>query len=389
MTRGVVAGAAGMVALGGAVVGFGLAGGGDPTGAEAEAGTSPAARLGVGKVERRTLVDQQTVSGTLGYDGERTVLARLSGTVSWLPAVGAVVKPGRPIAKIDGSPVLLLDGTVPAYRALQAGVADGDDIRQLERGLSILGYDPGTVDATWSASTTAAVNAWRDDLGLEQTGVVELGRVVFLPGARRIKSREVEIGAVSGSGGTGGGSDSGDDAGADGGGGAGGGSATTVLTTTSVSRVVTLDVDAADQGLAKAGAKVSVELPDGATIPGVIAKVGRVAESSSDGDGAGGEGDGGDGGATISVTVKLTGGKGGRLDQAPVNVELARETRKGVLTVPVTALVAQRGGGYAVDVIHGGRRRLVTVEPGLFADGLVEVEGDGLRDGTRITVPAA
>lgn len=378
MRRSMVVGVAGSLVVGaGVVVGFALAGEGSSTGTGAEGATTPAANLEVAKVERRTLVDRQTVGGTLGYGAERTVLSRLAGTVSWLPAVGAVVRPGGAIARIDGSPVVLFDGTVPAYRALQAGVTDGDDVRQLERGLANGGYDPGTVDAEWTASTTTAVNAWRDDLGLEETGAVELGRVVFLPGARRVKAREVEIGAVSGSGSGGGEGESGE---------GGGGSATAILTTTSDRRVVTLDVDAADQALAKEGAKVQVELPDGATIPGVIAKVGRVAESSSGGEG---EGEGGDDGSTISVSVRLTGAKGGRLDEAPVNVELALATRRGVLTVPVTALVARRGGGYAVDVIERGRRRLVTVEPGLFADGLVEVAGQGLRDGTTITVPAA
>lgn len=382
--RSVAISATGVVVLGGVGVGLALAGTGDPTGAEGQTTTTPAAKLGVATVERRTLVDRQTVGGTLGYRGERTVLARMSGTISWLPAVGVVVQPGKPIAKVDGSPVILLDGTVPAYRALGSGVTDGEDVRQLERGLARLGYDPGTVDAEWTASTTSAVNEWRDDLGLEQTGAVELGRVVFLPGARRVKSREVEIGTASGSGSGGGGGEG------DGGTGGDGGTATEVLKTTSDTRVVTLDVDAADQGIAKEGAKVSVELPDGDTIPGVIAKVGRVAESSSDGDGGGNGGGGdGDGSATVSVTVKLTGRKGGRLDQAPVNVELARDTRKGVLTVPVTALVARRGGSYAVDVIDGARRKLVTVEPGLFADGVVEVSGKGLRDGTPITVPVA
>ncbi|HEV3014554.1 MAG TPA: hypothetical protein VG499_14880, partial [Actinomycetota bacterium] len=44
-------------------------------------------------------------------------------------------------------------------------------------------------------------------------------------------------------------------------------------------------------------------------------------------------------------------------------------------------------GGYAVEVERHGRRELVGVETGLFADGQVEVEGGGLRAGDRVVVP--
>jgi hypothetical protein len=154
------------------------------------------------------------------------------------------------------------------------------------------------------------------------------------------------------------------------------------MATTSTQRAVSLDLGAADQAIAREGARVSVELPDGEVLTGRIARVGRVAKSpDSTGDPAGGEGSG----PTVSVTIRLTGGsKGGRLDEAPVSVELARSRRKDVLAVPVTALVARRGGEYAVDVVGRG---LVEVTPGLFADGLVEVEGD-LREGQRVRVPA-
>jgi len=91
---------------------------------------------------------------------------------------------------------------------------------------------------------------------------------------------------------------------------------------------------------------------------------------------------------TIDVTIRLTGkNNGGRLDKAPVSVSLARESRRGALTVPVTALVARRGGGYAVErIASGGTRSLVPVEPGLYADGDVEIVR-GLREGDRVAVP--
>ncbi len=68
-------------------------------------------------------------------------------------------------------------------------------------------------------------------------------------------------------------------------------------------------------------------------------------------------------------------------------VELARETREDVLAVPVTALIARAGGGYAVSVRSGAATREVPVQPGLFADGYVELTGGGVRAGDRVAVP--
>jgi hypothetical protein len=60
-----------------------------------------------------------------------------------------------------------------------------------------------------------------------------------------------------------------------------------------------------------------------------------------------------------------------------------------VLAVPVSALVALAGGGYAVEVVHGAARRLVAVQTGLFANTRVQVSGRGLTTGTRVQVPAS
>jgi multidrug efflux pump subunit AcrA (membrane-fusion protein) len=81
-------------------------------------------------------------------------------------------------------------------------------------------------------------------------------------------------------------------------------------------------------------------------------------------------------------------GDTGRLDQAPVDAFITTQVRRGVLAVPVNALLALAEGGYAVEVERDGRRELVGVTLGLFADGQVEVDGDGLRAGDRVVVPA-
>ena len=74
-------------------------------------------------------------------------------------------------------------------------------------------------------------------------------------------------------------------------------------------------------------------------------------------------------------------------DQSPVTVNLTGETRKGVLTVPVNALLALPGGGFGLQVVRGGTTREVKVELGMFAEGRVEVSGGGLREGMKVGVP--
>jgi hypothetical protein len=60
--------------------------------------------------------------------------------------------------------------------------------------------------------------------------------------------------------------------------------------------------------------------------------------------------------------------------------------------VPINALLALAGGGYAVEVVGGdGLHQPVPVSPGLFDDaaGLVQVTGTGLAAGQRVVVPAS
>jgi predicted ribosome-associated RNA-binding protein Tma20 len=58
-----------------------------------------------------------------------------------------------------------------------------------------------------------------------------------------------------------------------------------------------------------------------------------------------------------------------------------------VLAIPVAALLALAEGGYAVELVDNGSTHLVGVETGLFADGLVEVKGNGLSAGDLVVVP--
>lgn len=359
-----------LVALtGGAVValaGCGSAGGAGPTNA-ADDGTTTA------KVQRTTLVTRQTVSGTLGYAGRRGLLNRLGGgeastgsTITWLPAEGAAVRRGGPLYRVDGEAVRLLYGTTPAYRTLSWG-DEGVDVEQLERNLAALGYDPGAVDGTFDGDTDDAVRDWQADVGWTQTGQVELGQVAFLPGARRIGDVKTAEGDVVSAG-------------------------QPVLETTTRRQVVSIDLDADDQQLARRGERVTVSLPGGRSADGRITHVGAVAHAAADDGGSGQSGSDDEGGgeedATIDVTVRLDPGSDtGRLDGAPVSVGLVDEVSRNALAVPVTALLAKAGGGYEVEKRTGGGARRVPVEVGQFTDGMVAVTSPQLQAGDEVVVP--
>jgi peptidoglycan hydrolase-like protein with peptidoglycan-binding domain len=148
-------------------------------------------------VTRRTLSEGSTVDGTLGYGSKLELYDRLSGTFTWLPAAGAVIGRGATLFRVNDRPVVLMYGSVPAYRALKQGVSDGPDVAELNANLVALGFDPDgaiTDDESFGEATTAAVRRWQTAERLPETGEVELGRIVFAPGARRVTEVHVSLG---------------------------------------------------------------------------------------------------------------------------------------------------------------------------------------------------
>jgi peptidoglycan hydrolase-like protein with peptidoglycan-binding domain len=373
-------------------------------------------------VERRTLVERSSVAGTLGYGGTLELYDRLAGTFTWLPAVGAVIERGGTLFRLNNLPVALMYGPVPAYRALKLGVSDGADVAQLNVNLVDLGFDPHgaiTENDHFSEATTVAVRRWQKTEGLPQTGEVELGRVVFAPGARRVTAVHVTVGEdppgvnateaaskkppskrpaaktpaeskaaskePSGSredpaaGSKEKAPSASNEAAAQ---------PKLVLGTTSTQQIVQLAVKANQQELARVGESAPVTLPNGNIVRGHITNVGTVASESSEGEKEKGGGGGGGGGenATISVTLALD-RRVARLDKAPVSVELVKSIRHNVLAVPATALVATGGGGYAIEALEGTRRAELAVTPGMFANGYVEIEGPAIRSGLTVIEP--
>jgi peptidoglycan hydrolase-like protein with peptidoglycan-binding domain len=348
--RVVVVVAAVLAAGAGVAAATGVLGGSQPT----ETGDDqPAATA---KVTRETLVDTRTESGELGYGTPVEVTGKLAGTLTALPAVGSTVERGQAVYRVDDTPVVLLYGTLPAYRTL-APDTEGADVEQFENNLAALGYRGFTVDTKYTAATVEAVEKWQKSLGLPETGMIEQGRICYAAGPVRVDSQDAAVGAEVAP-------------------------DVPLLSYTGSARLATVELDVADRRLAVKDAPVTVTLPDGKTTPGTIAGV-MTAVVPADGS------PGSEPTTTLEVTVTIADQNAlAGLDQASVKVAFTASQRENVLTVPVAALLARSEGGYSVEVVTGKTTKIVAVETGLFADGRVEVSGKGLKEGTTVGMPS-
>jgi hypothetical protein len=352
---------------------------------QASAAAQPAA-ANTAQVEKRTLSAMVSQPGTLTYrarsDGSPySVTNRARGTYTQLPAVGQVISQGHVLYRVNDSPLVLLYGSTPAYRTLSAG-ATGPDVVELNADLVALEYANSAQlsprSASFGLATTTAVEKLQAALGVTQNGTLTLGQAVFEPTAVRVTTVSAQPGGSAQTG-------------------------ETVLQATSTTRQVQVALDAAQQTSVAVGDKVSITLPDNQTTPGVVSSVGAVAtcpsSSGSGGSRSSSAAPGTDtcssansGSSTPTITVDVTPSHPaatGTWDQAPVQIGITTASVPNALVVPVTALLAQSTGGYAVEVVAAGaRNHRVPVSLGLFddADGLVAVTGSGLAAGQEVVV---
>jgi hypothetical protein len=311
------------------------------------------------QITKGTLSARTMENGTLGYAGDYSVINKSSGTLTKVPAAGQIFRQGETLYKVDNKAVVFLEGDyVPVYRDLSVGTK-GVDVQQLNADLVALGYasssdlDPTSTYFSWG--TYYALEKLQHHVGLTKTGKLTQGQAVFVPFKQiRITKAGVNVGASVPSGGV-------------------------VLNASSASRQVVVSLAADRQSQVKARDKVTITLPNGKTTDGAVSEVGKVATKGSDS-------------TTVSVYITPADPKAtGDLDQAPVKVSIVTDTVKDVLAVPVNALLALAGGGYAVEVVDpGGKHRLVSVTTGLFDDsaGTVQITGNGLTAGQNVVVPA-
>jgi hypothetical protein len=329
-----------------------------------ESGSDDRGDTALATVERGRLSSQVSETGTLGYaalpDGSPfSVVNQASGPFTALPSAGDVIRCGRPIYRVADEPVVLLCGRTPAYRALAEGMS-GPDVRQLNRNLVALGYaDRSELDPSsdyFGSVTAAALEGLQAGLGLDETGALEFDQAVFLPGPLRVTGSSATLGTMARPG-------------------------VPIAQATSTRRQVRVDLNASLAADVEVGDRARITLPDNRTARGAVSRIGSVAGSGSDSETA-----------TTPVYIELERATdAGAIDEAPVEVAITTGRVKDALSVPVTALLARAGGGYAVETVGArGDRDLVPVRLGAFdhENGLVQVTGSGLEPGQRVVVPA-
>ena len=351
------------------------------------AAAAPHASASTATIDERELSATVSETGILTYrarpDGSPySVINQAPGTYTVLPGLGRVITQGHVLYRVNNRPVTLLQGSTPAYRTLSRR-ATGPDVAELNRDLVALGYATraqlSRSSDAFGAATTRAVRKLQAALGVTQTGALGLGQALFEPTAVRVMSVPAQLGGRTQPG-------------------------QRVILATSTARQVQVALDASQQTEVAVGNRVTITLPNGQTTPGVVSSVGTVATCSSSSS-AGGSSpsssspatapcpSGGSGSSTATISVVVTPSDPaaiGPWDQAPVQVGITTAKVPNALVVPVSALLAQSRGGYAVEVVGGGEsKHLVPVSLGMFddADGLVQVRGSGLAAGQKVVVP--
>ena len=324
-------------------------------------------------VVRTNLATTVLTAGTLGYAATSPVVNQLAGTYTALPAPGQAIRPGQDLYRVDNLPAVLMQGGTPAWRAFAPGMTGGPDVTELQRNLIALGYAAGLLTAPtgqYDALTEDAVFRWQQAAGYPVTGEIDLGQVVFLPAAVIVGGLNQGPGQPASPG-------------------------QVPYQVTAASRTVTVPLGP-DLPTVTTREAVTIVLPSGAATPGTITAIGPVPPAGSSGTGSPGTGgtsgssgsgtSSGSSGASMQVTITpdhpAVTGTG---QDVAVQVSLVTQSVRNVLAVPIAALLALAGGGYAVEVAGpGGEDRLVGVTTGLFANTLVEVSGPGIRVGMKV-----
>ncbi len=295
-------------------------------------------------------------------------------------AVGHTITNGEQLAEIDGEPLFVLTGTVPAWRDLTPGES-GPDVTELQKALASLGYyDDGDTPGYFGSATEYAVSLYYEHLGYTppSSGGVPAADVVFLP------SLPATVVAVNGA--------TGEQPGQP-----------FLELAARGSLALTGELPPAYAGQVKSGLKVTIyDEVTGIRATGTVADLGTATTVTPTGtvvDVGGGSGSAGSSesagsgstGSSSSSNSSSSGSSGATVfipltvhpskplasalngENVLVTVETG-QTEGPVLTVPVAAIVTTASGTSYVTVVGAhGQQANVPVTPGISENGYVQV----------------
>lgn len=300
-----------------------------------------------------------TVTGT-----ESTFHSAHTGEIELQIESGEVIS-GSVLYTIDEFAIFAIATAETFERELADGVEDGADVRVLEQMLVDLGYDAGgdlDIDEEFDDATAEALRDFEEDLqdswdDVMVDGVLSIDEFVIVDPATRVDTVVDRDGTTVATG--------------------------SVLFTSNgdgEARIVKTAIAVADQGKLVEGAEIDIEFPDGSIVTGVVNKIASSSTPNPTDPAAG---------PTLAVEIALREVplSAAELNELDVVVKIVDELAVGATVVPASALVATADGGFAVEVVTGSTTtQFVAVEPGMFADGFVEVTG--IEPGTAVVVPS-
>ena len=152
-----------------------------PADAAAEVAPPPASRLAV-PVERRVLSSTIITRGDVRFGDPKPVVLPPSnlkttfGNLVTQPATkGQEIVAGKRVLEVAGRPVIAMIGATPAYRDMRPGDS-GNDVAQLKKGLSDLGFSAGSHGSTYDSATERAVEGLYRQLGYDAFGPTDAQR---------------------------------------------------------------------------------------------------------------------------------------------------------------------------------------------------------------------
>jgi peptidoglycan hydrolase-like protein with peptidoglycan-binding domain len=324
----------------------------------------PRPASGTARVVRADLVNTAEAEGTLTYGPSAPIVNGVAGVYTSVPPPGTTRGAGDVLYRVDDRPIVLMTGAVPAWRDFTLGMTDGPDVAELQANLVARGDGAGALTVAtghFDFATRTAIKRWQYSLGLAPTGVIARGDVVFLPTAVRVGPAGVAVGSPASP-----------------------GDQPYAVTTTN--RIVTVASNPSLPAVTP-GEPVNITEADNRIVPGHVTGVQSVPPAATNSSNTSSSSSSSSTPETLIVVAPdapttVSDGAG-----TNVQVSLVTQSARGVLAVPISALLALASGGYGIEEVDSsGAHHLTAVSTGIFTGSQVAISGRGIAAGTTVVV---